>query len=104
MQIRPFDINATLSRSQDVTQIKHQEEIKPSVDQSHFQNTFQKEVEHNLRSVTPSEKGEKEETKYDAKEKGQGQQYTKEQEKKKHQEKQTEKEKIKMHQGFDIRI
>lgn len=103
MQIRPFDINATLSRSQDVTPIKHQEEIKPAVDQGNFQTTFQKKAEHNLRSVTPSEKGEKEETKYDAKEKGHGQQYEGEQKKNK-KEKPAEKVTIKTHKGFDIKI
>ena len=63
----------TISRAQDYTTIKHNEDNKVVVDQSNFSEQFQKTTEQNIREVHSSDDTQWHERKPDAKEKGNGQ-------------------------------
>ena len=62
----------TISRAQDYTTIKHNEDNKGMVDQSNFSAQVQKAVEQNIREVHSSDNTQWHEQKPDAKEKGNG--------------------------------
>lgn len=63
----------TISRAQDYTTIKHNEDNKGTVDQSNFSQQFQKTTEQNIREVHSSDNTGWHERKPDAREKGNGQ-------------------------------
>ena len=63
----------TISRAQDYTTIKHNEDNKVAVDQSNFSEQFQKTTEQNIREVHSSDDTQWHERKPDAREKGNGQ-------------------------------
>ena len=60
----------TVSRAQDYTTIKHNEDNKVNVDQANFSEQFQKTTEQNIRGVHQSDDTQWHENKPDAKEKG----------------------------------
>ena len=60
----------TISRAQDYTTIKHNEDNKVNVDQANFSQQFQKTTEQNIREVRHSDNTRWHENKPDAKEKG----------------------------------
>ena len=62
----------TISRAQDYTTIKHNEDNKVNVDQANFSQQFQKTTEQNIREVHSSDNTQWHEQKPDAKEKGNG--------------------------------
>lgn len=59
----------TISRAQDYTTIKHNEDNKVNVDQANFSEQFQKTTEQNIRGVHKSDDTMWHENKPDAKEK-----------------------------------
>lgn len=63
----------TISRAQDYTTIKHNEDNKVNVDQTNFSQQFQKTTEQNIREVHSSDDTQWHEKRPDAKEKGNGQ-------------------------------
>ena len=63
----------TISRAQDYTTIKHNEDNKVVVDQANFSDQFQKNTEQNIREVHSSDDTQWHEKKPDAREKGNGQ-------------------------------
>ena len=63
----------TISRAQDYTTIKHNEDNKVGVDQANFSDQFQKNTEQNIREVHSSDDTQWHEKKPDAREKGNGQ-------------------------------
>ena len=63
----------TISRAQDYTTIKHNEDNKVVVDQANFSDQFQKNTEQNIREVHSSDDTQWHEKKPDATEKGNGQ-------------------------------
>lgn len=63
----------TISRAQDYTTIKHNEDNKVVVDQSNFSDQVQKATEQNIREVHSSDDPQWHERRPDAKEKGNGQ-------------------------------
>ena len=67
MTISRVEIQGQVTRAQDFTTIKHNEDNKGMVDQSNFQRQFDQTVENKIRQVH-----HKEQKKYDAKEKGNG--------------------------------
>lgn len=73
MAISPLLFNGSVSRMQDVSMIKHNEDAKGMVDQTNFQNTFNKEVDSRLNQVHQSDDLENRQQKHDAKEKGKNQ-------------------------------
>ena len=73
MAISPLLFNASVSRMQDVSMIKHNEDAKGMVDQTNFQNTFHKEIDSKVNQVHHSDDVEDRRQKHDAKEKGKNQ-------------------------------
>lgn len=72
MAIRPVEVQGVVQRSQDIGQIKQNQDQKPLVDQNNIQTHMHRETERNFRQVTKFENAEKKENRYDAKEKGNG--------------------------------
>ena len=62
----------TISRAQNYTTIKHNEDNKVVVDQANFSDQVQKAVEQNIREVHTSDNAQWRESRPDAKEKGNG--------------------------------
>lgn len=72
MAIRPVEVQGVVQRSQDIGQIKQNQDQKPLVDQSNIQVQIHRETERNLRQVSKFVNADKKENRYDAKEKGNG--------------------------------
>lgn len=70
MAIGPMQLNGVLTRTQDFTQIKQNEDMKPVTDQAVFQNAMQKTVEKKLTQVRQSDETDTYRRRQDAKEKG----------------------------------
>lgn len=70
MAISPLVFNGSVTRMQDVTQIKQNEDMKGMVDQTNFQNTFHKQIDNKLKQVHHSDNAENRQKKFDAKDKG----------------------------------
>lgn len=70
MIVRPVVLQGTVQNSQNVTEMKHAENIKPSVEQANIAATTQKEIQHKAENVIRKENINKEQKKFDAKEKG----------------------------------
>lgn len=73
MAIGPLELNGTISRTQDFNIIKHNEDNKAFVDQTNIQTQFTKELNNRLNQVKQADDTQKQEFRYDAKEKGNGQ-------------------------------
>lgn len=72
MAIRPVEVQGVVQRSQDIGQIKQNQDQKPLVDQNNIQAHMQHETEKSSRQVTKFQNSDKKENRYDAKEKGNG--------------------------------
>ena len=70
MAISPLMFNGSVTRMQDVTQIKHNQDMKGAVDQANFQNTFHKQIDNKMNQVHQSDNAENRQKKFDAKDKG----------------------------------
>ena len=70
MAISPILFNGTVSRMQDVSTVKHNEDAKGMVDQSNFQTAFHKEIDSRLKQVNQSDETRNQQKKFDAKDKG----------------------------------
>lgn len=70
MAISPLLFNGSVSRMQDVSAIKHNEDVKGIVDQTNFQNTFNREIDSKVNQVHQSDDVDNRQQKHDAKEKG----------------------------------
>lgn len=70
MAISPMLFNGSVTRMQDVSMIKHNEDAKSMVDQTNFQNAFHKEVGAKINQVHKSDDTQSRQEKHDAKEKG----------------------------------
>ena len=70
MAISPILFNGSVTRMQDITQIKQNEDMKGMVDQTNFQNTFHKQIDNKLNQVHQSDNAENRQKKFDAKDKG----------------------------------
>ncbi len=73
MSIRPIDLNGMIQRTQDVGNIKLQEDNKPVVDQQNIQQQVVKEEQRLTKQVQHADDSNQPEYRYDAKEKGNGQ-------------------------------
>ena len=107
MIVRPVVLQGTVQNSQNVTGMKHAENIRPSVEQANIAATTQKEIQHKSENVIRKENINKEQQKFDAKEKGSNE-YVSVKVKKKVKtiasEEQEEKVIVKSQSGFDIKI
>lgn len=72
MTISRVELQGQLTRAQDFTSIKHNEDNKGVVDQSNFQHQFNQTVETRVRQVHQGDKTENEGKRFDAKDKGNG--------------------------------
>ncbi len=72
MTISRVELQGQLTRAQDFTTIKHNEDNKEAVDQTNFQRQFDQSVDNKLRQVHQGDQAENEGRKFDAKEKGNG--------------------------------
>ncbi len=70
MIVRPVEMQGMVQRSQDMSQIKQNEDIKGFVDQSNILGAEQKKSEIKHETVVKHENADKKQDKYDAKEKG----------------------------------
>ena len=73
MAIGSVSLQGQITRAQDFSTIKQNEDNKVVVDQGNFQMQFKKEVDQNMNRVRHSDNTENQGKKYDAKEKGGGQ-------------------------------
>lgn len=105
MAIGPVEMNGMISRTQDFTTIKQNEDNKGMIDQNNFQNQFKQEINHQMNRVQKGDDAKQEQKKYDAKEKGNGQ-YSGDggKNKKKKEEKPEGKVIIKGKSSFDMKI
>lgn len=72
MTISRVEIQGQVTRAQDFTTIKQNEDNKGMVDQSNFQRQFGQTVENRVRQVHQGDRAENNSKKFDAKEKGNG--------------------------------
>lgn len=72
MAIGSVSLQGQITRAQDFSTIKQNEDNKVVVDQGNFQMQFKKEVDQNMNRVRHSDNAENQGKKYDAKEKGGG--------------------------------
>lgn len=70
MAIGPLQLNGIMTRTQDYTSVKQNENMKPVLDQAVFQNTIEKNIEKKLTQVKESDETDTYQRKQDAKEKG----------------------------------
>ena len=105
MALGSISLQGQITRAQDFSTIKQNEDNKVMVDQGNFQTHFNKEVNQNMNRVRQSDSAENQGKKYDAKEKGGGQYSGDGGKQRKHGE-QTESVQLKgqIKQGFDIKI
>lgn len=101
MSIRPIDVITIPPKSQEAStqQQSNQHRLTYAQEQANVQ--FNKEVQHNTQKTVETNKSEKKEEKYDAKEKGHNTYQKKNSSKKKNEE--TEEKQIKI-SNFDIKI
>ena len=72
MSINRIELQGTITRAQDYTTIKHNEDNKGMVDQSNFQTQFHKTVENKVTKDHQGDNTENGKKNYDSKEKGNG--------------------------------
>ncbi|MBO5242056.1 MAG: hypothetical protein J6B19_05225 [Lachnospiraceae bacterium] len=70
MAIGPMQLNGVMTRTQDYTPIKQNENMKPVMDQAVFQNAMHKNIEKKLTKVKESDETDTYQRRQDAKEKG----------------------------------
>ena len=70
MAISPVDLNYAMTRTQDYASSKQNQDVKGMVDQTNFQQHIEKEVNQRLTHVRQKDNADKENHKFDAKEKG----------------------------------
>ena len=104
MAISPILFNGSVTRMQDVTQIKQNEDMKGMVDQTNFQNTFHKQIDQKLNQVHQSDNAENRQKKFDAKDKGDNE-YSGDGGKKRQQNKSADGKVVaKIRSGFDMKV
>lgn len=105
MLIRPIDLNGMIQRTDDVGVIKHQEDVKPLVDQQNIQAQIVQNQHLLLHQVQNANASEKTKNEADAKDEGKGNYYSS-QKKKKNAKKQSDGKVIKKNDvgGFDMKV
>lgn len=75
MAIGLVELQGQITRAQDFTTIKHNEDTKGMVDQTNFGQQMTKQVEKQAQRVNERDKAENRQKKHDAKEKGSNEYY-----------------------------
>lgn len=70
MAIGQIELQGQISRAQDFTTIKHNEDTRSSVEQANVSTQFAKVVEEHVKKVNQGEQPEYQNRKFDAKDKG----------------------------------
>jgi len=70
MGISPLELNGTIARTQDYSVIRQNEEQKGMLDQSHFQNQLDKELNQKPHMVSEHDNANYHNRRHDAKDKG----------------------------------
>ncbi len=107
MSIRPIDFNGMIQRTEDVGNLKHQEDAKPLVDQQNIQTQVEQKEAAAMHQVRKKDDSQGAQNHADAREEGHGQYYAPGVRKKpKQEEKQQPGRVIKKSAGggFDIKI
>lgn len=103
MAIGSISLQGQITRAQDFSTQKQNEDNKVAVDQGNFQSQFNKEVNHNLNRVHQSDNTENQGKKFDAKEKGKGE-YSGDGGRRRKQQEKNEQMPSRPQHGFDIKI
>ena len=104
MALGPVELNGVISRTQDYSTIKHNEDNKGVVNQHNFQSQFEKTIDIKHTQVIKGDDIRKEDRKFDAKEKGDNEYYRNGGRQKKKEEKADGKVTVKGSRSFDIKI
>lgn len=104
MAIGPVELNGTISRMQDYSTIKQNEDNHGILNQQNFQSRFEKEIENRHKQVTKGDDINKEEKKFDAREKGAGEYYGNGGRRRKKEENEGGKVIVKGQSSFDMKI
>ncbi len=104
MGLGPIELNGAISRTQDYSTVKQNEDNKGMIHQEAFQTKFEKELDQRLTQVNRQEDIRREERKFDAKEKGDNEYYGNGGRRKKKENKDNGKVIVKGRQSFDIKI
>lgn len=70
MAIGQIEIQGQITRAQDFTVLKHNEDTRGAVEQTNVGNQFTKQVENQVKTVNQKEQPDNQNKKFDAKEKG----------------------------------
>lgn len=101
----PIDLFTVIPRSQEISSIQHTELHKPNDQQMQLNSQFNQQVKHDQKKTVKSMKGENNEFRYDAKEKGNGHTSGKDkQDLKKKDQKESKDDKQIKRSSFDIKI
>jgi hypothetical protein len=106
MSIRPVEFNGMIQRTEDISNLKHQEDSKPLVDQQNIQSQVERKEAAARHQVVKKENSSQAENHADAREEGRGVYYTPSRKKKKEEEKKKPDQVVQksMRGGFDIKI
>ena len=104
MAIGPIEMTGMVTRTQDFSQFKVNEDNKAVLDQSNIYTNVQKKVQEQNKQVINPDNADYHEYRYDAKEKGNGTNQDKRKQKKKEEKEEDGTVTVKKPSGFDIRI
>lgn len=104
MAVGPIELNGAISRIQDYSVLKQNEDNKGMVNQQAFQTQFNKEIVNRHSQVVESDQLRKEERKFDAREKGDNEYQRSGGKRQKKEQKSDGKAVVKGRQSFDVKI
>lgn len=106
MSIRPIDFNGMIQRTEDVGNIKHQEDSKPIVDQQNIQTQVEQKKDAAMHQVNNKEDSSGAKNQADARDEGKGIYYETTAGKRKKEEKKEPGRVVKKNMGgsFDVKI
>ncbi|MDE6887676.1 MAG: hypothetical protein K2P45_03405 [Eubacterium sp.] len=108
MTVRPVHLNGMIQNTQDVSTIRHQENQRPAVEQQHIQIREEKKEQSKAQEVQKKDNADKNQKKYDAKEKGSNEYVSQWNKKKKEKKENLPDGQVKIKQtmarGFDIKV
>lgn len=106
MAVSPILNNAMIQRTDDVGVLKHQQDVKPAIEQQNAMTQVEKKTEESRRQVTTKDDTDKTDTHADAREEGKNTYFSQKKSRKDAQPKKTEDRVIKktMGGGFDIKV
>ena len=73
MAISPIELHGAITRTQDYSTIKQNEDNRVMINQQSFQSRFEKEIDNRQTQVNQNESMRKEERRFDARDKGDNQ-------------------------------